>query len=73
MEEYNRTKELQRIGQRIVQLRQEKGMTQQELADALGMKRNNLSRLECGAYGATFDTLTRIANALDCDIDFVKR
>ena len=60
-----------RIGKRIIELRQAHGLTQQQLADLVGMKRSNLSRLECGAYGATFDTLTRIAGALGCQIDFV--
>ena len=34
-----------RIGQRIVELRKAKGMTQQDLADMTGNQRNHISRI----------------------------
>ena len=65
--------ERQRIGQRIADLRKEKGMTQQGLADIVGMQRNHISRIEAGRYSVGFDTLQTIAEALDADIRIVPR
>jgi transcriptional regulator with XRE-family HTH domain len=65
--------ERERIGQRIADLRKEKGMTQQGLADIVGMQRNHISRIESGKYSVGFDTLQTIAEALDADIRIVPR
>lgn len=59
-----------RIGQRIAELRKAQGMTQQELADAAGLQRSHIVRLEQGRYGATIDVLSAIANAMGYSIDF---
>ena len=40
--------ERQRIGQDIAQLRKEKGMTQQDLADRVEMQRAHIARIEAG-------------------------
>ena len=63
--------ERQRIGQRIADLRKEKGMTQQGLADIVGMQRNHISRIEAGKYSVGFDTLQAIAEALGGTIDII--
>ena len=65
--------ERQRIGQDIAQLRKEKRMTQQDMTDATGVKRNHISRIEQGHYSVGFDTLQAIADALDADIRIVPR
>src|SRR5687767_2923617 len=47
-----------RIARRIYELRTEKGMTQEQLAAATGMKRTAISRLERGdTYGYNVSTL----------------
>lgn len=63
--------ERQRIGQRIAQLRKERGITQQELAERTGMQQGNIARIEAGKYSARFDTLQIIAEAMGMTVDFV--
>ena len=65
--------ERQRIGQDIAQLRKEKGMTQQDLADRVEMQRAHIARIEAGRYSVGLDTLQAIADALDADIRIVPR
>ena len=67
----DKEQERQRIGQRIAQLRKERGITQQELADMTGMKQGNIARIEAGKYSARFDTLQIIAEAMGLTVDFV--
>lgn len=69
----NKEEERQRIGQRIADLRKQRGMTQQQLADLTHIQRNHISRIEAGRYSVGFDTLQTIAEALDADIRIVPR
>ena len=69
----NKEEERLRIGQSIADLRKQKGMTQQDLADITGNQRNHISRIESGKYSVGFDTLQTIAEALDADIRIVPR
>ena len=64
--------ERQRMGERIATLRKEKGMTQQELADMIGMQRNHISRIEQGRYSVGFDTLTAIGEVLGKKLDYIE-
>lgn len=66
-----RKEERQRIGQRIAELRKVKGLTQTQLAEATGLQRTHIVRIEQGIYGATIDVLSQIADALGCEVDFV--
>lgn len=61
----------ERIGKRIAELRKEKQMTAEELAAKTGLQRPNISRIESGRYSTGIDVLSKIAEALDCEIDFV--
>jgi transcriptional regulator with XRE-family HTH domain len=63
--------ERQRIGQHIAQLRKEKGMTQQDLADRVEMQRSHIARIEAGRYSVGLDTLAAIAQALGKRLAFV--
>ena len=67
----NKEEQRQRIGQRIADLRKQRGITQQTLADVTGMQRNHISRIESGKYSVGFDTLQTIAEALGCTIDII--
>lgn len=49
--------------------RLEKNMTQAELADRLGIKRQRLSNYEVGIREPNIDTLKSLAKALDCTVD----
>lgn len=53
-----------RIGERIKKLRQNKGMSQQTLADECDIESPNLSRIENGNTNPTIKSLWKISNAL---------
>lgn len=67
----NKESERLRIGQRIADLRKEKNLTQQDIADKTGLQRNHVSRIEQGRYSVGFDTLQAIAEALGGTIDII--
>jgi len=52
------------VGQQITRYRRAAGMTQAELAHRSGIPQSHISRLECGQYAPTFNTMNRIAQAL---------
>ena len=56
--------ERERIGRRIRQLREERGMLGKELAALVGIDPANLSRIEKGTFSPGLDILCRIAAAL---------
>ncbi len=59
---------LKRIGEKIMHLRKEKGITQIELAKILGTKHTQIGRLERGEANATIKTLFTIAKELGVSI-----
>lgn len=60
------------MGERIKNLRKEIGMTQQELADAVGISRNSLSRIETAVVpNLTVYTAMRLAKVLEISMDFL--
>ena len=67
------TKERLRIGTELAERRKQMGKTQADIADATGVQRNHISRIEQGRYSVGFDTLQAIADALDADIRIVPR
>lgn len=57
------------IGDRLRRIRRERGMTQEELADASGISRDLVSMLERGTRGsARLSTVAALANGLDCEV-----
>lgn len=55
---------------RIVKMqRQAYGLTQQEVADAVGITRQSLARIERGNGGVSFDTVLKIFAELDVHLD----
>lgn len=61
------------MGQRISQLRIERGLTQTDLADRSGLGQGHIARIEQGKYGMTLDTLQAIAEALDMTVDIIDK
>ncbi len=59
------------IGKRITQLREEKNMSQKELAELVGITQANISRIEQGKYSVGIDILSKIATVFRKRIDFV--
>lgn len=57
----------------IVQLRREKGMTQQALADRMGMRQPTVSKLERDPRASRVDTVFRALTALGLQLAVVER
>lgn len=60
-----------RIGQRIREEREKRGLSQNELSELIGIGANNLSRIELGKFNIGTDTLHKIAEALNLRLDFM--
>jgi DNA-binding XRE family transcriptional regulator len=67
----DRSEERERIGAKIRQLREVKGMEAKQLAVLANIDAANLSRIEQGKYSVGLDILTRIANVLGVKVDLV--
>ena len=61
----------ERIGGRVATLRKLKGMTQEQLAQAAGLQRTHVNRIEAGKYAVTFETVQAIAEALGMTVDII--
>jgi DNA-binding XRE family transcriptional regulator len=70
-ESSDRSKERERIGAKIRQLREEKGMEAKQLAVMANIDASNLCRIEQGRYSVGFDILTKISHALGVKVDLV--
>lgn len=55
------------LGIHIRQLREKKGMSQQDLADDCGITQNQVGRIERAEINTTVKTLVKIINALDVE------
>jgi len=53
-----------KIIEEIIMARKEKNLTQKGLADLVGTKQSNISRLESGTYNPSMDFLQKIAFAM---------
>ena len=53
------------LGENIQRVRKFRGMNQQELADAIGINMQSLSKIERGVNYPTFDTLEKIMDVLE--------
>tara|TARA_R110002050_G_scaffold167468_1_gene298257 strand:+ start:22257 stop:22475 length:219 start_codon:yes stop_codon:yes gene_type:complete len=58
----------EKIGERIRQLRESKGISQQNLAAICNFEKSNLSRIEAGRTNPTIFTLFKISQALEVSI-----
>ena len=65
MVEYTDIKKL--LGKRIKELRLRKKLSQEQLAEMIGVGQRNLSKIECGNNFVTAETLSHILSALDMD------
>jgi DNA-binding XRE family transcriptional regulator len=61
------------LSDQVVARRKELGLSQQELAELTGTTQSAVARLEAGARPPKIDTLLRIANALDCELEVTLR
>lgn len=56
---------IENFGSNVMRLRKERGLSQEELADKAGLKKQSISNIERGNRYPTFETLERIANVLN--------
>jgi len=54
----------EQFGKRLQTLRTDKGLTQEKLADEVGVTVESISNIERGIYGPKFENLEKIANVL---------
>ena len=57
------------LAEQVAWERTRRGLTQVELATLCGTTQSAVARLEKGTRPPRLDTLLRIANALDCELD----
>lgn len=57
------------LGKRIRTIRKKKQMTQEYLAEQVGIEPSNISHIERAASKVGLGTLVKIANALQCSVD----
>ena len=58
---------------RIKEARLQNGISQKELATAIGVAQNTLSQYENGKREADYDTILKISEILNCPIDYLIR
>lgn len=58
-------------GKRIRQRRQEMGLSQLELAHQCNITSGNISKMEAGLINPSAQALIKLAEALDCSIDWL--
>lgn len=62
--EYERSKLLVDFARELILLRKSKGLTQEQLANLVGTKKSNISRIERGLQNLSVEMMVKIANAL---------
>lgn len=67
MQERNHSR--QEIAAQLRQVRKEQGMTQERLAEKVGTRKSNISRLESGRYNPSLDFLEKVAGGLGREIE----
>ena len=53
-----------KFGQKVQRLRLDAGITQEQLADSVGLTIESISNIERGIFGPKFDNLEKIAKVL---------
>ena len=62
----------ERIGKRIAQIRNDKGLSQAKLSELTGIAPGNIARIETGKYSTGIDILSKIGDALGYQLDFIE-
>jgi transcriptional regulator with XRE-family HTH domain len=56
------------VADKVAERRQDRGLSQRELAELVGTTQSAIARLERGGRPPRIDTWLRIADALECDL-----
>ena len=67
-EEYMDAKE---CGKRIQQLRQERNLSQEQLAEKLNVSQNTIAKIECGLRRPSIDFLIELAEFFETSTDYI--
>lgn len=59
------------LGSRIKECRNNLKITQEQLAETIGISQSYLGQIERGVRGINIENLTKIANALNTSLDFL--
>ena len=63
-----KTAALKLLGERVAKLRQQRGMTQEQLAERAGVSRNHIADIELGARNTGVWSILLLARALDVEV-----
>jgi transcriptional regulator with XRE-family HTH domain len=69
----NQKDTLRAVGERIRDLREKKGATQDELASYMGTQRSTVAKWENGAQDFKSEAINKLARYFDCSIDYLLR
>lgn len=72
-ERWKVTEVVARFGAHVFEERTDQGVSQSDLAAAVGTGQPNISRIEHGAGNPTLETMAKIARALDVDVSSLLR
>lgn len=59
------------IGKRIAEIRRSHNVTQEVLADRLGVSPKHISHTECGTSSLSIKNLIEFCNIFDCSLDYI--
>ena len=59
------------IGERVKQVREAAGLTQEAFSEMIGLGDKHISAIECGAVGVSLSVLKRICETLSVPADFL--
>lgn len=62
---------LKLLGQRIREVRKQKNMSQEDLADVSGLALSQIGRMERGAINSTMSSVFAISRALDIEVSTI--
>lgn len=62
---------MKELGEKIKELRTERGLSQKQLADKIGVATNTISQYESGKSKTSIDVLASLAIELDTTTDFL--
>lgn len=67
-------REKQTLGHRIREVRKDRGISQTDLAEMVGVRQGTISRIESGTISQPrFSDIARIADALGCRMEYLVR
>jgi transcriptional regulator with XRE-family HTH domain len=60
-------------GNRIREIREQRGLSQEQLAELMGINRSTLSKIETGKFAITIDYLYRLAWHLEFEVSITNK